>query len=170
MSFLGPKLIEMSRKEGKKKLSCVTYSYKTVLLVSQGKAGKMGGKILLSFLFNFLQRSSQSWFLFVVIRNVCLSDTVIDSFPNKLMETADDELSLVDTGFFINTSYPPLLKSKREVDVILHLNYSGGSQTLVRKAMISEMCFLHGLLVSSTRQLNQLTFQYWNVPNGLDDL
>ncbi|XP_010181054.1 PREDICTED: cytosolic phospholipase A2 epsilon-like, partial [Mesitornis unicolor] len=57
-------------------------------------------------------------------------DTVIDSFPNKLMETADDELSLVDTGFFINTSYPPLLRSKREVDVILHLNYSGGSQTL----------------------------------------
>uniref|UniRef100_A0A8C3U316 Phospholipase A2 n=1 Tax=Catharus ustulatus TaxID=91951 RepID=A0A8C3U316_CATUS len=57
-------------------------------------------------------------------------DTVIDSLPNKLMETADDELSLVDTGFFINTSYPPLLRSKREVDVILHLNYSGGSQTL----------------------------------------
>ncbi|NXT40790.1 PA24E phospholipase, partial [Pelecanoides urinatrix] len=55
---------------------------------------------------------------------------LIDSFPNKLMETADDELSLVDTGFFINTSYPPLLRSKREVDVILHLNYSGGSQTL----------------------------------------
>lgn len=57
-------------------------------------------------------------------------DTVIDCFPNKLMETANDELSLVDTGFFINTSYPPLLRSKREVDVILHLNYSGGSQTL----------------------------------------
>uniref|UniRef100_A0A8C6YY10 Phospholipase A2 n=1 Tax=Nothoprocta perdicaria TaxID=30464 RepID=A0A8C6YY10_NOTPE len=62
-------------------------------------------------------------------------DTVIDSFPNKLMETADDALSLVDTGFFINTSYPPLLRSKRKVDVILHLNYSGGSQTLVRKAI-----------------------------------
>ncbi|NXE64037.1 PA24E phospholipase, partial [Calcarius ornatus] len=63
-------------------------------------------------------------------QNNCVSDTVIDSFPNKLMETADSELSLVDTGFFINTSYPPLLRSKREVDVILHLNYSGGSQTL----------------------------------------
>uniref|UniRef100_A0A8B9S5Q8 Phospholipase A2 n=1 Tax=Apteryx owenii TaxID=8824 RepID=A0A8B9S5Q8_APTOW len=57
-------------------------------------------------------------------------DTVIDSLPNKLMETADDALSLVDTGFFINTSYPPLLRSQRKVDVILHLNYSGGSQTL----------------------------------------
>uniref|UniRef100_A0A8D2MJT7 Phospholipase A2 n=1 Tax=Zonotrichia albicollis TaxID=44394 RepID=A0A8D2MJT7_ZONAL len=57
-------------------------------------------------------------------------DTVIDSFPNKLMETADSDLSLVDTGFFINTSYPPLVRSNREVDVLLHLNYSGGSQTL----------------------------------------
>ncbi|NXA60254.1 PA24E phospholipase, partial [Mohoua ochrocephala] len=65
-----------------------------------------------------------------VFQNNYVSDTVIDSFPNKLMETADNELSLVDTGFFINTSYPPLLRSKREVDVILHLNYSGGSQTL----------------------------------------
>lgn len=70
----------------------------------------------------------------LLTKNMCVSDTVIDTFPNKLMETANDELSLVDTGFFINTSYPPLLRSKREVDVILHLNYSGGSQTLVRKA------------------------------------
>lgn len=70
----------------------------------------------------------------LLTKNICVSDTVIDCFPNKLMETANDELSLVDTGFFINTSYPPLLRSKREVDVILHLNYSGGSQTLVRKA------------------------------------
>lgn len=88
---------------------------------------------------------------------------MIDSFPNKLMETANDDLSLVDTGFFINTSYPPLLRSKREVDVILHLNYSGGSQTLVRKAIVSEIFFLHDLLISSTHQLNKLSFQYWNV-------
>lgn len=88
---------------------------------------------------------------------------MIDSFPNKLMKTANDDLSLVDTGFFINTSYPPLLRSKREVDVILHLNYSGGSQTLVRKAIVSEIFFLHGLLIPSTHQLNKLTFQYRNV-------
>lgn len=78
------------------------------------------------------------------------------------METADSELSLVDTGFFINTSYPPLLRSKREVDVILHLNYSGGSQTLVRKAMVSEIFFLCDLSVSSIHQVNHLMFQYWN--------
>uniref|UniRef100_A0A670Y4I4 Phospholipase A2 n=1 Tax=Pseudonaja textilis TaxID=8673 RepID=A0A670Y4I4_PSETE len=56
-------------------------------------------------------------------------DSVLDSQPNLLMETAEQPLSLVDTGFFINTSYPPLLKPERRVDVILHLNYSGGAQT-----------------------------------------
>ncbi|XP_063174415.1 cytosolic phospholipase A2 epsilon-like [Candoia aspera] len=57
-------------------------------------------------------------------------DSVLDSRPNLLMETADQPLSVVDTGFFINTSYPPLLRPERKVDVILHLNYSGGAQTL----------------------------------------
>ncbi|XP_070613625.1 cytosolic phospholipase A2 epsilon isoform X3 [Erythrolamprus reginae] len=66
------------------------------------------------------------------LKNVHFSswkDSVLDCQPNLLMETAEQPLSLVDTGFFINTSYPPLLKPERRVDVILHLNYSGGAQT-----------------------------------------
>uniref|UniRef100_A0A8C8SY80 Phospholipase A2 n=1 Tax=Pelusios castaneus TaxID=367368 RepID=A0A8C8SY80_9SAUR len=58
-------------------------------------------------------------------------DTVLDTSPNQLTETGE-YLSLVDTGFFINTSCPPLLRPERKVDVILHLNYSAGSQILVR--------------------------------------
>uniref|UniRef100_A0A8B9MGY5 Phospholipase A2 n=1 Tax=Accipiter nisus TaxID=211598 RepID=A0A8B9MGY5_9AVES len=54
-------------------------------------------------------------------------DTVLDTFPNKLTQS-EEFLSLVDTGFFINTSIMPLLKPERKVDVILHLNYSAGSQ------------------------------------------
>ncbi|NWV87429.1 PA24E phospholipase, partial [Machaerirhynchus nigripectus] len=54
-------------------------------------------------------------------------DTVLDTFPNQLTQS-DEFLSLVDTGFFINTSVMPLLKPERKVDVILHLNYSAGSQ------------------------------------------
>uniref|UniRef100_A0A8C8VR71 Phospholipase A2 n=1 Tax=Pelusios castaneus TaxID=367368 RepID=A0A8C8VR71_9SAUR len=50
-------------------------------------------------------------------------DTVLDTSPNQLTETGE-YLSLVDTGFFINTSCPPLLRPERKVDVILHLNYS----------------------------------------------
>uniref|UniRef100_A0ABM5FAA9 Cytosolic phospholipase A2 epsilon-like isoform X1 n=1 Tax=Pogona vitticeps TaxID=103695 RepID=A0ABM5FAA9_9SAUR len=56
-------------------------------------------------------------------------DTVIDSAPNELSDVAE-YLELIDTAFFINTSCPPLLRPERKVDVILHLNYSGGSQTL----------------------------------------
>uniref|UniRef100_A0A8C9EJ47 Phospholipase A2 n=1 Tax=Pavo cristatus TaxID=9049 RepID=A0A8C9EJ47_PAVCR len=56
-------------------------------------------------------------------------DTVLDTFPNQLTQS-EEYLSLVDTGFFINTSIMPLLKPERNVDVILHLNYSAGSQTL----------------------------------------
>lgn len=59
-----------------------------------------------------------------------LSDTVLDTFPNQLTQS-DEFLSLVDTGFFINTSVMPLLKPERKVDVILHLNYSAGSQIQV---------------------------------------
>ncbi|XP_015264097.1 PREDICTED: cytosolic phospholipase A2 epsilon-like [Gekko japonicus] len=66
------------------------------------------------------------------LENHCFStwkDTVLDSSPNRLTETPD-YLELVDTAFFINTSCPPLLRPERKVDLILHLNYSGGSQTL----------------------------------------
>uniref|UniRef100_A0A8C8SXQ2 Phospholipase A2 n=1 Tax=Pelusios castaneus TaxID=367368 RepID=A0A8C8SXQ2_9SAUR len=59
-------------------------------------------------------------------------DTVLDSLPNQLRHTAE-HLELVDTAFFFDTSYPPLMRPERKVDVILHLNYSGGSQTMVRK-------------------------------------
>ncbi|XP_054825910.1 cytosolic phospholipase A2 epsilon-like [Eublepharis macularius] len=57
-------------------------------------------------------------------------DTVLDSHPIKLLETAEQPLSPVDTGFFINTSYPPLLRPERKVDIILHFNYSDVSQTM----------------------------------------
>uniref|UniRef100_A0A8B9PBY3 PLA2c domain-containing protein n=1 Tax=Apteryx owenii TaxID=8824 RepID=A0A8B9PBY3_APTOW len=55
-------------------------------------------------------------------------DTVLDTFPNQLTES-EEYLSLVDTGFFINTSIMPLLRPERKVDVILHLNYSALDQT-----------------------------------------
>ncbi|XP_070787397.1 cytosolic phospholipase A2 epsilon-like [Pituophis catenifer annectens] len=55
--------------------------------------------------------------------------TTLDCCPNQLTEY-DDHLGLVDAGFFINTSCPPLLRLERKVDVILHLSFSAGSQTL----------------------------------------
>ncbi|NXD22665.1 PA24E phospholipase, partial [Spelaeornis formosus] len=81
--------------------------------------------------------------------NFCMwKDTVLDSSPNQLNEMSD-YLKLIDTAFFINTSCPPLLRPERKVDVILHLNYSGGSQTLPL-VLFSEYCFEHGIPFPST--------------------
>ncbi|XP_070261021.1 LOW QUALITY PROTEIN: cytosolic phospholipase A2 epsilon [Myotis yumanensis] len=55
-------------------------------------------------------------------------DTVLDSFPNQLTETVN-HLCLLDTAFFVNSSYPPLLRPERKADLIIHLNYCAGSQT-----------------------------------------
>ncbi|NXX46338.1 PA24E phospholipase, partial [Tricholaema leucomelas] len=75
-------------------------------------------------------------------------DTVLDSSPNQLNETGD-YLKLTDTAFFINTSCPPIVRPERKVDVILHLNYTGGSQTLPLD-LFSEYCLEHGIPFPST--------------------
>uniref|UniRef100_F6YUI7 Phospholipase A2 n=1 Tax=Ornithorhynchus anatinus TaxID=9258 RepID=F6YUI7_ORNAN len=54
-------------------------------------------------------------------------DTTLDCFPNRLTQSVN-HLCLLDTAFFVNSSYPPLLRPERRVDVILHLNYCAGSQ------------------------------------------
>ncbi|NXO01778.1 PA24E phospholipase, partial [Rhinopomastus cyanomelas] len=56
-------------------------------------------------------------------------DTVLDNFPNQLTETTEF-MCLADTAGYIDISYPPLMRPERKVDVVLHLNYSSGSQTL----------------------------------------
>ncbi|XP_062973769.1 cytosolic phospholipase A2 epsilon-like [Elgaria multicarinata webbii] len=54
-------------------------------------------------------------------------DCDLDSFPNQLTG-AEDVLYLVDNAFACETSYPPLMRPERKVDLIIHLNYSTGSQ------------------------------------------
>ncbi|KAL7992419.1 hypothetical protein Chor_016675 [Crotalus horridus] len=54
-------------------------------------------------------------------------DTMLDESPNQLKDSTE-HLELVDTAFFFDTSCPPLLRPERKVDVILHFNYTGGSQ------------------------------------------
>ncbi|KFV43464.1 Cytosolic phospholipase A2 epsilon, partial [Tyto alba] len=56
-------------------------------------------------------------------------DTLLDTSPNDLRGNSE-HLELVDAAFFFETSYPPLMRPEREVDLIIHLNYTGGSQTL----------------------------------------
>ncbi|KFW12634.1 Cytosolic phospholipase A2 epsilon, partial [Eurypyga helias] len=56
-------------------------------------------------------------------------DTVLENFPSQLTETAEF-MCLADTAGYIDISYPPLMRPERKVDVVIHLNYSSGSQTL----------------------------------------
>ncbi|XP_064002338.1 cytosolic phospholipase A2 epsilon-like isoform X2 [Pogoniulus pusillus] len=55
-------------------------------------------------------------------------DTILENFPSQLTETAEF-MCLADTAGYIDISYPPLMRPERKVDVVLHLNYSSGSQT-----------------------------------------
>ncbi|XP_075699619.1 cytosolic phospholipase A2 delta-like [Rhinoderma darwinii] len=50
-------------------------------------------------------------------------DSNLDNFPNKLTPLADN-LCLVDAGYFINASFPPLLRQERKVDVIISFDYT----------------------------------------------
>ncbi|CAI9549816.1 unnamed protein product, partial [Staurois parvus] len=50
-------------------------------------------------------------------------DSSLDNFPNKLTPMADN-LCLVDAGYFINASFPPLLRPERKVDIILSFDYT----------------------------------------------
>ncbi|XP_040268695.1 cytosolic phospholipase A2 epsilon-like [Bufo bufo] len=50
-------------------------------------------------------------------------DSDLDNFPNKLTPLADN-LCLVDAGYFINASFPPLLRTERKVDVIISFDYT----------------------------------------------
>uniref|UniRef100_A0A663E9W8 Phospholipase A2 n=1 Tax=Aquila chrysaetos chrysaetos TaxID=223781 RepID=A0A663E9W8_AQUCH len=101
----------------------------------------MTGRPVVSTYHNFL-KGLQLHNKYLENESFCMwKDTVLDSSPNQLNEMGD-YLKLVDTAFFINTSCPPILRPERKVDVILHLNYSGGSQTLY--------CLEHGIPFPST--------------------
>ncbi|XP_040824960.1 cytosolic phospholipase A2 beta-like isoform X1 [Ochotona curzoniae] len=49
--------------------------------------------------------------------------TKLDGLPNQLTP-AESHLCLLDVGYLINTSCPPLLKPTRDVDLILSLDYN----------------------------------------------
>uniref|UniRef100_A0A8D0F582 PLA2c domain-containing protein n=1 Tax=Strix occidentalis caurina TaxID=311401 RepID=A0A8D0F582_STROC len=61
---------------------------------------------------NYLESEFSKW-----------KDCELDSQPNRLT-AATDYLILIDTAFAFATSYPPLMRPERKVDVILHFNYS----------------------------------------------
>uniref|UniRef100_A0A8C8AR74 Phospholipase A2 n=1 Tax=Otus sunia TaxID=257818 RepID=A0A8C8AR74_9STRI len=108
----------------------------------------MTGRPVVSTYHNFL-KGLQLHNKYLENESFCMwKGNMLDSSPNQLNEMGD-YLKLIDTAFFINTSCPPILRPERKVDVILHLNYSGGSQTLPLD-LFSEYCLEHGIPFPST--------------------
>ncbi|NWV25561.1 PA24E phospholipase, partial [Origma solitaria] len=125
----------------------------TCLAIPKGCLSKtlremMTGRPVVSTYHNFL-KGLQLHNKYLENESFCMwKDTVLDSSPNQLNEMSD-YLKLIDTAFFINTSCPPVLRPERKVDVIIHLNYSGGSQTLPLD-LFSEYCLEQGIPFPST--------------------
>ncbi|NWS72013.1 PA24E phospholipase, partial [Crotophaga sulcirostris] len=86
-------------------------------------------RVMVSKFYNFL-KGFQVHNEYLQSKSFCIwKDTVLENFPNQLTETAEF-MCLADTAGYIDISYPPLMRPERKVDVVLHLNYSSGSQTL----------------------------------------
>ncbi|XP_078515772.1 cytosolic phospholipase A2 epsilon-like isoform X2 [Lissotriton helveticus] len=54
-------------------------------------------------------------------------DTELDLLPDQLTPSAD-KLCLVDSAYYINASFPPLLRDERKVDIILAFDYGLGDK------------------------------------------
>ncbi|XP_053168990.1 cytosolic phospholipase A2 beta-like [Hemicordylus capensis] len=70
-------------------------------------------------------------------------DTVLDTSPYKLTPT-EKSLCLIDIGFFVNNSGPPLLKPERNVDVIIALDYDM-SEVFKQIEMMAKYCEVQGI-------------------------
>nr|XP_060474841.1 cytosolic phospholipase A2 beta isoform X3 [Panthera onca] len=69
--------------------------------------------------------------------------TKLDGHPNQLTP-AEPHLCLLDVGYLINTSFPPLLRPTRDVDLILSLDYNlqGAFQQL---QLLGRLCQEQGI-------------------------
>ncbi|KAG8560971.1 hypothetical protein GDO81_015203 [Engystomops pustulosus] len=70
-------------------------------------------------------------------------DTELDNSPNNLTPSSE-ELCLVDSAYYINASFPPLLREERKLDVLMSFDYGlSGKFTSVERT--KEYCNIHNL-------------------------
>ncbi|XP_036373182.1 cytosolic phospholipase A2 gamma-like [Megalops cyprinoides] len=77
----------------------------------------------------------------------CWEWGTVSNFLHKLQNSEipvdmqdKEKMNLIDAGLFMNSSYPPVLRQEREVDLILSLDFSEGNpfETLAKAAEYSE--------------------------------
>nr|XP_025740009.1 cytosolic phospholipase A2 beta isoform X1 [Callorhinus ursinus] len=69
--------------------------------------------------------------------------TKLDGLPNQLTP-AEPHLCLLDVGYLINTSFPPLLRPTRDVDLILSLDYNLGG-AFQQLQLLGRLCQAQGI-------------------------
>ncbi|XP_075399109.1 cytosolic phospholipase A2 beta-like [Tenrec ecaudatus] len=70
-------------------------------------------------------------------------DTKLDGLPNQLTP-GEPRLCLLDVGYFVNTSCPPLLQPTRDVDLILSLDYNLNA-AFQQLQLVGRMCQEQGI-------------------------
>ncbi|XP_048340566.1 cytosolic phospholipase A2 beta-like [Sphaerodactylus townsendi] len=70
-------------------------------------------------------------------------DTVLDGCPGKLTPV-EKSLCLIDIGYFLNNSAPPLLKPERNVDVIIIVDYDC-FDVFKEAEMLAKYCGVQGI-------------------------
>ncbi|KAM5130034.1 cytosolic phospholipase A2 beta-like isoform 2-T2 [Mantella aurantiaca] len=92
---------------------------------------------------NFL-RGLQMHSNYVTEDGFCAFDgTELDNSPNYLTPCSDD-LCLVDCAYYINASFPPLLREERKVDMIMSFDY-GLTDKFKSVVQTEEYCAAHKL-------------------------
>ncbi|XP_044127742.1 cytosolic phospholipase A2 beta-like isoform X2 [Bufo gargarizans] len=70
-------------------------------------------------------------------------DTELDNSPNSLTPSTE-ELCLVDSAYYINASFPPLLRKERKVDILMSFDY-GLSKKFTSVERTQEYCHVHDI-------------------------
>ncbi|XP_077320662.1 cytosolic phospholipase A2 delta-like [Lithobates pipiens] len=92
---------------------------------------------------NFL-RGLQMHSNYITQNGFCTFDcTELDKSPNKLTPNSED-LCLVDCAYYINASFPPLLREERKVNMIMSFDY-GLSDKFKSVVQTEEYCTAHKL-------------------------
>uniref|UniRef100_A0A672TMF4 Phospholipase A2 n=1 Tax=Strigops habroptila TaxID=2489341 RepID=A0A672TMF4_STRHB len=75
-------------------------------------------RVMVSKFYNFL-KGFQVHNEYLQSKSFCIwKDTILENFPNQLMETAEF-ICLADTAGYIDISYPPLMRPERKVDGVV---------------------------------------------------
>ncbi|XP_040189761.1 cytosolic phospholipase A2 delta-like isoform X2 [Rana temporaria] len=110
---------------------------------SQRVRGVLTNRPLDGELHNFL-RGLQMHSNYVTENDFCTFDgTELDNSPNNLTPCSED-LCLVDCAYYINASFPPLLRQERKVDMIMSFDY-GLSDKFKSVVQTEEYCTAHKL-------------------------